>query len=118
MADAGLFISWGETYPGREEEALRLWNGMGEYYGALFEGGRITRFEPFLVSGRGAPLRGFMIVGGTPEQIGALTVDDEWIRSIMRLEMCCKDACVNPLQFGESADHMMELWEQEVHALA
>ena len=118
MADSGLFISWGETYPGREEQALRLWNDVGEYYGSLLEAARISRFEPFLVSGRGAPLRGFMIVGGTLEQIGALTLDDEWVRYMMRLEMCCKDACVSPLQFGESADHIMELWEQEVHALA
>jgi len=117
MADSGLFISWGEIYPGREEQALRLWNDVGEYWGSLLEAGRISRFEPFLVGGRGG-LRGFMIAGGTPEQIGALTLDDEWLKYIMRLEMCCKDACVNPLSFGESLAHVMELWEQEVHALA
>jgi len=31
----------------------------GEFYGSLLEAGRISRFEPFLVAGRGAPLRGF-----------------------------------------------------------
>jgi hypothetical protein len=118
MADSGLVISWGETYPGREEQALRLWKEGDEFYASLLEGGRISRFEPFLVAGRGAPLRGFMIVGGTLEQIGALTLDDEWTRSIMRLEMCCKDVCVNPLNFGERLDHVMELWEHEVSALA
>jgi hypothetical protein len=64
MADSGLLISWGETYPGREEQALRLWNETREYYGSLLEADRISRFEPFLVAGRGAPLHGFMIVGG------------------------------------------------------
>ena len=59
MADSGLLISWGETYPGREQQVLRLWNEVGEFYGSLLEAGRISRFEPFLVAGRGAPLRGF-----------------------------------------------------------
>ena len=107
----------GRTYPGREEQALRLWNDAKEYYGSLLEAGRISRFEPFLIGGR-AGLRGFTIVGGTPEQIGALTVDDEWVRYTMRTEMCCKDVCVNSLSFGESLDHIMELWEHEVHVLA
>jgi len=72
MADSGLFISWGEVYPGREEQAVRLWNDAKEYNGSLLEAGRISRFESFLVGGR-AGLRGFTILGGTPEQIGALT---------------------------------------------
>ena len=90
---------------------------MGEYYGSLLEAGRISRFESFLVGGR-AGLRGFTILGGTPEQIGALTLDDEWLGYIMRTEMCCKDVCVNPLSFGEWLDHVMEVWQHEVHALA
>jgi len=36
----------------------------------------------------------------------------------MRTEMCCKDVCVNPLSFGEWLDHVMEVWQHEVHALA
>ena len=117
MADSGLLISWGEVYPGREEQALRLWNDVKGYNDSLLEAGRISRVESFLVAGR-AGLRGFTITGGTPEQIGALTVDDEWVRIIMRLEFCCKDVRVNPLSFAEGLDHIMELWEHEVSALA
>lgn len=117
MADSGLLISWGDVYPGRDELAVRLWTDTNAYYGSLLEAGRITRFEPFLAA-QSAGLRGFMIIGGTPEQIGALAVDDEFARLIVRLRMCCKDVGVSGLFFGESLAHQMELWEHEVSALA
>jgi hypothetical protein len=118
MADAGLFITWGETYPGREEQGLRLWNDAHAYYTSLLEAGRLSRYERFVLGAHGAGLRGFTIVGGTLEQIGALTVDDEWISYVMRAQLCCTDVGVTPLFFGESLDHIMELWEHEVSAVS
>ena len=117
MADAGLFISWGQTYPGREEEGMRLWNDANAYYTSLLEAGRLSRYERFVIGAHGGGLVGFTIIGGTPEQIGALTVDDEWLRYTMRLQMCCKDADVTGLYYGESLDQIIELWQHEVSAL-
>jgi hypothetical protein len=119
MADAGLYISWGETYPGREEQGMRLWNDANSYYTSLLEAGRISRYERFVLGANGGVgVRGFTIIGGTPEQIGALTVDDEWVSYIMRAQLCCKDVDVTSLFFGESLAHIMELWEHEISALA
>jgi hypothetical protein len=118
MADAGLLISWGETYPGREEQAMRLWSETNAWYASLLEAGRIRRFEPFVLGAHGGGLRGFTIIGGTPEQIGALRFDDEFVSYIMRLQFCDKDVGVTPLFFGEFLDHIMERWEHEVSALA
>ena len=118
MADVGLIFSWGENYPGREEQGVRLWNEANAYYASLLEAGRISRHEPFVLGAHGAGLRGFRIIGGTPEQIGALRFDDEFVSYIMRSQLCCKEVGVTPLFFGESLDHIMELWEHEVGALA
>ena len=63
-------------------------------------------------------LRGFTIIGGTPEQIGALRFDDEFVSYIMRSQLCNKDVGVTPLFFGETLSHIMERWEHEVSALA
>lgn len=118
MADAGLFISWGDPYPGREAEGMRLWNDANAYYGSLLEAGRISRYERFVLGAHGGEVRGFTIIGGTPEQIGALQLDNAWVSNIMRLQFCCKDVCVTPLFFGESLAQIMELWEHQVSALA
>ena len=46
MADAGLFIGWGEVVRGRETEALEVFNETLAYYGRLQEEGTVENFEP------------------------------------------------------------------------
>ena len=41
MADAGLFIGWGQVVRGREERALDVFNETLELYGQLQSDGRI-----------------------------------------------------------------------------
>ena len=118
MADAGLFFGFGEPYPGREAQGVRLWHEANGYYASLLEAGRIGRFEPFVLGAHGGGLRGFTIIGGTPEQIGALRFDDEFVSFIMRSQLCNKDVGVVPLFFGETLSHIMERWGHEVSALA
>lgn len=117
MADAGLFFSFGETYPGREEQGLRLWNESNAYFASLLEAGRISNYEPFVLGAHGSGTRGFRIIGGTPEQIGALRFDDEFVSYVMRTQLCCMDVVVTPLFFGEMLTHIMDRWEHEVSAL-
>ena len=45
MADAGLFIGWGEVVRGREDRALDVFNETVEFYGQLQSDGRIEDFE-------------------------------------------------------------------------
>ena len=46
MADAGLFIGWGEVVRGRETEALEVFNETLGYYGRLQEEGRSRASSP------------------------------------------------------------------------
>ena len=49
MADAGLFISWGGTELGRDDQGVRLrYRVPNPYYASLLEAGRISRHEPSL----------------------------------------------------------------------
>jgi hypothetical protein len=71
-----------------------------------------------VLGAHGGGLRGFTIIGGTPEQIGALRFDDEFISYIIRSQLCNKAVGVTPLVYGETVSHIMERWEHEVSALA
>jgi hypothetical protein len=117
MADSGLFIGWSDIYPGREEQALRLFRDVVAYYGSLLEAGRIGRFEPFIVAPHGGGLRGYMEIGGTPEQINALRADDEFLGYVSRAQMLLKDVGVADLYYGESLGHIMEVFEHQIGAL-
>ncbi len=41
MAEAALFIGWGEAARGREKEALEIFNKSVQYWGRLQQGGKI-----------------------------------------------------------------------------
>jgi hypothetical protein len=115
---SGLLISWGEIYPGCEERALRLFSEVVAYYGKLIEEGRMGAFEPFLLSAHGGGLRGFMIVRGTPDQIAAVSREDEFRSYTIRAEMLMKDVGVTELFFGADLGHILELFEHQIGALA
>ncbi len=118
MLGSGLLISWGEIYPGREEQALHLFSEVVAYNGKLLEEGRISGFEPFVLGAHGGGLRGFMILRGTPEQITTVRHYDQFLAYVLRAEMLMKDVGVGELYFGDALGHVMELFEQQVGALA
>ena len=118
MLSSGLLISWGEIYPGREEQAMRLFSEVVAYNGNLLEEGRISGFEPFVVAPHSGGLRGFMIVRGTPEQITTESHDDEFLAQATRAQMLMKDFGVQELYFGEELGHMLEIFQHEFGALA
>ena len=58
MADAGLFIGWGEVVRGREDRALEVFNETLELYGQMQSDGRIESFEVALLNPHGGDLPG------------------------------------------------------------
>jgi hypothetical protein len=118
MRTSGMLISWGEIYPGREEQALRLFTEVVAYHEKVLGAGRISGFEPFVLGVHGGGLRGFMIVRGTPEQITAVRHDDEFLGYVFRAQMLIKDLDVDELYFGEQLGHVLKLFEQQIEVLA
>jgi hypothetical protein len=114
MLDSGLLISWGEIYPGREEQALlRLFSEVVAYGGKLLEEGRISGFEPFVLRAHGdlRDLRGFMIIRGTAEQIATLRRDDAFLAYVQRAKELMNDVGVDELYLGEALRHILEPFE-------
>jgi hypothetical protein len=118
MRFTGMLISWGEIYPGREKQALRLFTEVVTYHQKVLDAGRLSGFEPFVLGVHGGGLRGFMIVRGTPEQITAVRHDDEFLGYVFRAQMLIKDLDVDELYFGEQLGHVLKLFEQQIAALA
>jgi hypothetical protein len=110
MLDSGLLISWGEVYPGRTQQVVRLFSDVVAYHDKLLKEGRISGFEPCVLGTHGGGLRGltgFMIVRGTPNQIISVRHDDEFLANVLRAEMLIKDVGVDQLFLGEAVRHMM-----------
>jgi hypothetical protein len=117
MADAGLFIGWGEVARGREERALEVFNETIGYYGRLQEEGRIESFEVSLLQPHGGDLAGFVLLRGSRDQMDAIQHDEEFERLMTRANFIVDNLGVVPADIGEGVARQIGIYESEVSAL-
>src|SRR5919106_4545551 len=114
MADAGLFIGWGEVARGREERALEVFNETIGFYGRLQEDGRIESFEVSLLEPHGGDLAGFVLLRGSEEQMDAIRHDDEFERLMTRANFIVDKLGVVSAALGEGVARQVSIFESEV----
>ena len=85
MADAGLFIGWGEVVRGPEDRALDVFNETLELYGQLQSDGRIEDFEVALLDPHGGELQGYVMLRGSEEQIDAVRRGEDFQRLMTKV---------------------------------
>ena len=57
MADAALFIGWGQVARGRERDAVETFNESAAYWARLQQDGRIESFDVVLLIPHGVSVR-------------------------------------------------------------
>ena len=117
MADAGLFIGWGQVVRGREKRALEVFNESVEYWGGLQGDGKIESFEVVLLTPHGGDLAGFALIRGSADQINALRIDEEFERRITRADLIVERQGVVDAVLGEGLGRALETYEDEIGAL-
>jgi hypothetical protein len=117
MADAGLFIGWGEVVRGREERAIEVFNETIQFYGQLQADGRIESFEPCLLEPHGGDLAGFVLLRGTQEQMDAVRNDDEFQRQLTRGTLIVDGLGVVGAVLSEELGRQMGIYQAQVAEL-
>jgi hypothetical protein len=107
MADAGLFIGWGEVVRGREAEAVEAFNSTMEYFGGLQADGTIESVEPVFLEQHGGDLSGFFFVRGDAEKLSALRVDEEFEATILRAGLIVNNIGVVGAAMGARLERQM-----------
>ncbi len=118
MADAGLFIGWGEVVRGRESEAVELFNETLGYYARLQEEGTIESFEPVFLEPHGGDLNGFVLVRGDAEKLAALRVSDEFTQFSLRATLIVDGFGVVGADMAERLQRQMEFYLEQISAFA
>ena len=80
MAEAGLFIGWGQIVRGREAKGLGVFGDAVNFWTAEQASGAIEGFETVLLGPHGGDLAGFILVRGSNEQIAAVRGNEEFQR--------------------------------------
>jgi hypothetical protein len=114
MADAGLFIGWGEVVRGREDRALDVFNETVEYYGQLQSDGRIESFDVALLEPHGGELQGFALLRGSQEQIDTIHRDDDFQRLMTKASLIVENLGLVPAYIGEGLGRAMSIYQEEI----
>src|SRR3954453_11132473 len=117
MADAALFIGWGQVVRGREKRAVQVFNESVEYWGGLQGDGKIEDFEVVLLTPHGGDLQGFALLRGSEDQISALRADEEFQRRVARADLIVESQGVIDAAIGEGIARGMSQYQGEVDDL-
>jgi hypothetical protein len=80
MADAALFIGWGNAVRGRERQALKVFGDAIDFYTGLQQAGEIESFEPVFLEPHGGDLVGFILIRGDGDKLGSLRNREDFVR--------------------------------------
>jgi hypothetical protein len=118
MADAGLFVGWGEVVRGRETEAVEVFNETLGYYTRLQEEGTIESFEPVFLEPHGGDLNGFILIRGDAEKLAELRVSEEFTQFALRATLIVNGFGVVGADMAERLQRQMEYYIEQVAAFA
>jgi hypothetical protein len=118
MADAGLFIGWGEVVRGRETEALEVFNETLAYYGRLQEEGTIENFEPVFLEPHGGDLSGFILIRGDAEKLAPLRVSEEFNQFTTRATLVVEGFGIVGADLAERLQRQMQFYTEQIGAFA
>jgi hypothetical protein len=118
MADAGLFIGWGEVVRGREDRALDVFNETLELYGQMQSDGRIEDFEVALLNPHGGELQGFVLLRGSEAQIDGVARDEDFQRVMAKGSLVVDDLGVIPAAINEGLARAMSIYQEQIAVVA
>ena len=118
MADAGLFIGWGQVVRGREDRALDVFNETLELYGQMQSDGRIEDFEVALLEPHGGELAGYVLLRGSDEQIDAVRHDDDFRRLMQRADFIIDGLGIVPALIGNGLAQGIAMYQEEMAAVS
>jgi hypothetical protein len=118
MADAAIFIGWGDVIPGREQKALEVFGEALQYYGRLQQEGQIESFEPVFIGPHGGDLNGFILMKGDRRKLAGVRFSDEFERLSARAALVLSRFGIVPAYTGDELGKQMGLYQQQIGELA
>jgi len=107
--DVGLMIRYGKLVPGREHQAMDLFQETLAYFGQKLERSEISYFEPFfLMTSDQEEELGFFIIKGDMSAIASLADEEAFKVLLEKARVLAAHVHMDWLQVGESAGEQVE----------
>ena len=113
MAEAALCTVWGDPIPGREKQALNVYNEAMQYWAGLQQEEKIERFDVTVLAPSGGDVAGFLVARGTAEQIDSLRRSEEYQQYLARGQLVASHVSIASAYVDEGLAQFMG-WYQKV----
>ena len=118
MAEAGLFIGWGDPFPGKALASLTVFEEATAYWESLRAAGEIESVETVLLGYHGGDMSGFTLLRGDREQIARLPMAPEFRRITWRASVCLAHIGVVPALVDAGVADTMPVYREAIADLA
>ncbi len=118
MADAGLFIGWGNPVRGRERKAIEVFGEAVGLWTRLQGEGKIEGFDAVFLEPHGGDLGGFFLLRGDAEALAQVRTSEEFFRVITRADLVVEGMGVVGAWTGAAIQEQMALYEAQLADLA
>jgi hypothetical protein len=109
MADRVLFIGWNRAIPGRENQAMQLFQKSIEFYSQLQNESRIERYESVLLGAHGGDLNGFILLYGSTVKLAELREDKKFVEFVIEGGFCIDGFGIVP---GYTGQGLVDMFSQ------
>ena len=114
MADAALFVGFGQPARAREPQALEVFDEAARFYGELHGRGDIASFEAVLLEPHGGDLSGFFLIRGERAQIDRLRAHPDFRRINARAGLVVDGLGVVDAHIGSGVAAQLALYREQV----
>ncbi len=114
MADAAIFVGFGQAARAREPQALELLEEGLRYFAGLQERGEVESFEPVVLTPHGGDLRGFILIRGEREALNRLRRDAEFRRLTARASLVVDNFGVVGAYVADGLQSQLDVYRSQV----
>lgn len=114
MAEAALCSVWGSAIPGREKQALNVFNDMVQWWTGVQQEGKIERFDVTVLAPSGGDVSGFLVVRGTADQLDSLRRSKEYQQQIARAMLVASHVNVSDAYVDEGLAQIMGQYQEVI----
>jgi hypothetical protein len=118
MADAAIFIGWGNPVRGREQQSLEVFSESMTYWGQLQQEGAIEDVQAYLLEPHGGDLAGFAVLRGDPAKLAELHASEDFQRLVARAGLIVENLGVVRATSGDALTAQMGVYQAQVAELA
>ena len=110
MADGVIFQGWDRQVPGREKQAMQLFQKALAYYSKLKTEGKIESFESVLLMPHGGDLNGFTLIRGDAKKMAEFHDEATAVELRMEAAYCLEGYGVIVGYTGEGLTNLFPQW--------